>query len=196
MFRIANFLVRDHLNEDNTGDAAAAQPIASSRQKVADETPSGSSEMVIQQSVQYLTFQTPDSPDPSEWSSTGAELRRWFASALGSAGYETNLDTDPHDPDWVFNAKYAGQSFLVVLVLDTYSPCTWLIGLQDCPYRARSDVLSALGRAVSEFPNTSDIRWHSDHTTLPAYLRRRPTKRGHRVAARSPWSFIQRLLRW
>jgi hypothetical protein len=114
---------------------------------------------------QFLSFQTSDSP--AQWFATATDLRQMLASVLAHAGYETDLNTDPNDPDWVFYATDAGEPFLVVLVLAKESPCTWVIGLERCPARRHLAVMTLFETTLAHYSTASGIRSHAHHRTLP-----------------------------
>ncbi|MCA9099656.1 MAG: hypothetical protein KDA63_00805 [Planctomycetales bacterium] len=145
---------------------------------------------------EFLSFYTPDSEKSSEWSAKGDRLRLALANELEASGLEIDLETKPFESDWLFYASHEGERFAVVMAIVNFGPSGWWVGLEGPTSdtrpsrRVRDAVTPLILSAVERFPETYDLRWHADWTTLREIkLPEEPTQKARlrRIVRKLAW---------
>jgi hypothetical protein len=120
----------------------------------------------------FLSFRTRDSSDSKEWTQTGHDILRKLGEGLERKGFTIDYDAGKDEPDWVFVAKRSEQSFGLAMSISNFTPCRWFVGLENQEHKnldaplMRQEVHPTIQKVIEAYPGISEVRWHTDHTTL------------------------------
>lgn len=120
----------------------------------------------------FLSFCTQDSDNAKEWTKTGHDILLKLAEGIERNGFSIDFDVGKDEPDWVFVARRSHQSFGLAMSITNFTPCRWFIGLEDSQHKnldapsIRQEVHPIIQKVIEEYLGVSEVRWHTEHTTL------------------------------
>jgi hypothetical protein len=120
----------------------------------------------------YLSFHTNDSV---YWQEKAKLLLRQLGNAVAALGFEIDYKAGRNDSDFYLAASRGEDLMAIVLAITNYSPSRWYVLIERPPgcrvlsedSEIRQEMFTAIKSTLSDDASVSEVKWHSDHTTLP-----------------------------